>query len=50
MLFSVLQVFICTNGKVLYFKGQGLEKGPFCIFQAVGNVSQLVAKAIEHKG
>ena len=32
------------------FKGQSLEKGPSCIFQAVGNISQLVAKAIEYKG
>lgn len=41
--------YLYVNGKVLYtFKGQSLEKGLSCIFQARGNI--LVAKAIEDKG
>ena len=35
-------------GKCYTLKGQSLEDGPFCIFQAIDNI--LVAKAIEYKG
>ena len=38
VLVSVLQLFIYMNGKVLHLKGQSIENGLFCVFQALGNI------------
>ena len=37
MFFSAM-FSVCMNGKVFSFKGQSLEKGLSCLFQAIGNI------------